>query len=340
MSELARIGLAFDGFISTAETLELAKRAVDAGVRSLWMAEHMGYREAAVTSMGFLMTTKDAQVVPTAVSPYLWHPTPTAMSLATLAEAGAGRTAIAVGTGNPMFLRESGHEIVKPIAAVREFVECLRLLWSGQPAHYDGQFFNLNGARMAFGAPADIPVYIAAMGDQMLTLAGKIGDGVAFSAGLSVDNIKQAMAVTAKGALQAGRDVAKLRRAAYIYFGPSRAGNEAFELLRGKLAFLMRNKFIAQNALDSGFDIDLPRIIEAVARRDLETAKSLVPDEAVEAFTITGSPQQCGDRLSDYINAGIDEPVLSIVGGNEEKQLALDIIAEMASRAPARIAGP
>ncbi len=339
MSELSRIGLAFDGFISTAETLELARKAVDAGVRSLWMAEHMGYREAAVTSMGFLMTTKEAQVVPTAVSPYLWHPTPTAMSLATLAEAGAGRTAVAIGTGNPMFLRESGHDIVKPIAAVREFVECLRLLWSGNPAYYAGQFFTLNGARMAFDVPAEIPVYIAAMGDQMLMLAGKIGDGVAFSAGLSVDNIKQAASVTDSGAHQAGRDVTAFRRAAYIYFGPSRGRGKTFELLRGKLAFLMRNKFIAQNAQQSGFNIDPPKIVEAVARRDLETATRLVPDEAVEAFTITGTPQECGDRLSDYIGAGINEPVLSIVGGDEEKKMALDIIAQISSKALVSSAG-
>lgn len=332
MSDLSRIGLAFDGFISTAETLELARKAVDAGVRSLWMAEHMGYREAAVTSMAFLMTTKDAQVVPTAVSPYLWHPTPTAMSLATLAEAGAGRTAVAIGTGNPMFLRESGHEIIKPIAAVREFVECLRLLWSGQPVRYEGQFFTLNGARMAFNVAAEIPIYIAAMGDQMLTLAGKIGDGVAFSAGLSVENIRKSMAVTADGARLAGRDLATFRCAAYIYFGPSRERGKTFELLRGKLAFLMRNKFIAQNAQQSGFNIDPPKIVEAVARRDLETATRLVPDEAVEAFTITGTPEECGDRLADYINAGIDEPVLSIVGGDEEKKLALDIIAQVSSK--------
>ncbi len=330
------VGLAFDGFIETSEALELARAAARAGADSLWMAEHMGYREAAVTSMGFLMTTENVRVVPTAISPYLWHPTPTAMSLATLAEAGGGRTAVAVATGNPMFLKESGHDIVKPIAAVREFVECLRALWTGEPVHFEGQFFTLNGARMAFEAPEEIPVYIAAMGDQMLRLAGRIGDGVALSAGLSADNIKQALAIAAHGAARADRAITDLRRAAYIYFGPSRDGRSSFETLRGKLAFLMRNKFIAESAQRSGIDIDPPRIAAAVARRDLEEAARLVPDEAVEALTITGTPGQCADRLMEYVNAGVDEPVLSIVGGNEGIELALGIIAELSGVPPAK----
>lgn len=339
MADRVKVGLALDGFIDTHDALALARAAADAGTDSLWMAEHLGYREAAVTSMGFLMATEGPHVVPTAVSPYLWHPTPTAMSLATLAEAGRGRTAVAVATGNPMFLKESGHDIVKPIAAVREFVECLRALWSGDAVQYDGQFFQLEGARMAFKPPAAIPVYIAAMGNQMLKLAGRIGDGVALSAGLSVDNIQQALDVTAEGAQSAGRNVTDLKRAAYIYFGPSNQGSASFEILRGKLAFLMRNKFIAESARTSGIEIEPQKIIDAVARRDLDEAARLVPDEAVEALTIVGSPQHCKDRLMEYINAGIDEPVLSIVGGKEGTELALGIIAELSGVAPAKPGG-
>ena len=40
------IGIAFDGFITTGEAIALAQRAVAAGAGSLWVAEHLGYREA------------------------------------------------------------------------------------------------------------------------------------------------------------------------------------------------------------------------------------------------------------------------------------------------------
>jgi len=157
------------------------------------------------------------------------------------------------------------------------------------------------------------------------------------SAGLSAENIGQALATTADGARRAGRDIADLRRAAYIYFGPCEDGKSSFEILRGKLAFLMRNKFIAESAKRSNLEIDAERIVDAVARRDLDEAARLVPDEAVEALTIVGSRQHCMDRLMEYINAGIDEPVLSIVGGKKGTDLALGIIAELAGVSPANL---
>ena len=325
-----RIGVSFDGFTTTREALDTARAAVDAGARSLWMAEHMGYREAAVTSMGFLMATEGATVVPTAISPYLWHPTPTAMTLATLAEAGDGRTGVALGTGNPLFLKESGQDLVKPVRAMREFVECLRALWAGAAVHYEGEFFRLDGARMAFQPPAPITIYIAAMGPQMLRLSGRIGDGVVLSAGLSATYAAHSLATAREGAERAGRDPASLKCASYLYFAVSRDGKSHFEPLRGKLAFLLRNRFLAENARFTGIEIDQNAIIDAVARRDMETATRLVPDEAVEAFAVGGTPHQCRERLAAYVDAGIEEPVLCILGGPEEQRLALSLVREMA----------
>jgi 5,10-methylenetetrahydromethanopterin reductase len=39
-----RIGVSFDGFVTTGEALSLAQSAVAAGAKSLWVAEHLGYR--------------------------------------------------------------------------------------------------------------------------------------------------------------------------------------------------------------------------------------------------------------------------------------------------------
>ena len=111
-------------------------------------------------------------LVPTAVSPYLWHPTPTAMAMATLDEVAPGRAAIAIGTGNPLFLQESGRAVEKPVRAIREFAEALRRLWTGEAVHLDGDFVKLAGARLAFRPSAAIPIYIAAIGPDMLRLAG------------------------------------------------------------------------------------------------------------------------------------------------------------------------
>src|SRR5215468_10290917 len=150
MTRRVRVGVSFDGFIATGDAIALAQRAVAAGAGSLWVAEHLGYREAIATCMAFALKAPGPLLVPTAVSPYLWHPTPTAMALATLDEVAPGRAAVAIGAGNPLFLQESGRAVEKPVRAMREFTEVLRKLWSGEAVHSKGEFVTLAGARLAF----------------------------------------------------------------------------------------------------------------------------------------------------------------------------------------------
>jgi 5,10-methylenetetrahydromethanopterin reductase len=327
-----KVGVAFDGFVPFAQSVALAGQAVEAGAASLWMAEHLGYREAVASCMAFALKTREALLVPTAVSPYLWHPTPTAMALATLAEAAPGRVALAVGIGNPMFLKESGQEVEQPLKAVREFVECLQALWGGEPVYYQGAFCRLEGAKMAFTPPGGVAIYIAATKERMLRLTGRIADGVALTAGLTTAFVRQSLAEVARGAGEAGREPASLRRAGYLLFAASRDGREARELVRAKLAFLLRNRFLEDNLRDSGVAIDQPAIMEAVARRDLERAAGLVSDEAVDAFAIGGTPRECRARLEEYIAAGIEEPVLVVIGGEAQAAHALSLIREISGR--------
>jgi 5,10-methylenetetrahydromethanopterin reductase len=250
------------------------------------------------------------------------------MALATLDEIAPGRAAVAIGTGNPLFLQESGRAVEKPVQAMREFAQALRRLWSGEAVHLDGELVKLAGARLAFKPSAPIPIYIAAIGPHMLRLAGRIGDGVVLSAGLSTDSVRRSIALCAKAAAEDGRDLSSFRRAGYLFFGASRDPQQAVDAVRQKLAFVMRNKFLGANIAASGIAVDQEAVIAAIARRDIAGATALVPDEAVEAFGIAGTPQHCAERLRDFIEAGIDEPVLGILGNAEDCRLALDVMRE------------
>jgi 5,10-methylenetetrahydromethanopterin reductase len=252
------------------------------------------------------------------------------MAMATLDEVAPGCAAIAVGAGNPLFLQESGRAVEKPVRAMREFTEALRKLWTGEAVHVDGDFVKLNGARLAFKPSAAIPIYIAAIGPDMLRLAGRIGDGVVLSAGLSTDSVRQSIALCVQGAAKDGRDLSEFRRAGYLFFGVSHNAREAVDAVRQKLAFVMRNKFLGANIKASGIPIDQEAVIAAIARRDIAQAASLVPDDAVEAFGIAGTPQHCVKRLRDFIDAGLNEPVLGLLGSNENCLLALDVMREFA----------
>lgn len=326
-----RIGISFDGFIPFPDSLAIAREAEAMGASSLWMAEHLGYRDPLGSCMAFAMATSRCTVVPTAISPFLRNPLPLAMAMATLAEAAPGRVAIAIGVGNPLFLGEAGVRMEKPLTANREYLEALKTLWSGEPARMpEAMLHKLAGARMMFKPPAPIPVYLAPMKEQMLQLAGKQADGVVLSAGLSPEYTKVSLDLVAKGARESGRDPATVKRASYIFFMASDASpRAAMEKSRRKLAFVLRNRYLDDSIAHSGIPIDQEAIIAAIGKRDTEGAARLVPDEAVEAFTVFGTKQQCADRLRRYADAGVEELVLLLVGEAADRGESLQVMQEL-----------
>jgi len=272
------------------------------------------------------MKTTHARVIPAAVTPYLFHPMPTAMSLATMVEAFPGRVGVAVAVGNSLDLKESGKEPAEPVRAVEDFVADLRALWSTEPVERDAESYRLNGARMSFPTPEPISVYVTALGSEVASAAGGMADGILMSAGFSVPFLSHCLKLFEDGARGAGRDVASLKNAAFIHFSVSKDGRAARENVRRKLAFLFRNRQMAENIQAAGIPIDQDSIVEAVAARDLDKAATFVPDDAIEAFGVAGTVADCCKTLEAYLAAGLQEPVIQISGTEEEKQLALEVV--------------
>jgi 5,10-methylenetetrahydromethanopterin reductase len=325
-----RLGVFFDGFGSTAEMLQTASRAEQAGAHSLWFAQHMGYRDAFVWASAAACVTHSIMLVPTAITPYLWPPLPVAMALGTLAELSHGRAALAVSVGNLLNLSQSGAEALRPLTVMREYVQALRDLRTGGVVRQEGAIHRLNGARMAFESAGPYLIYVASTGPQMLALAGEIGDGVLLSAGLTRSSCRRCLEDTRAGARRSGRDPAFLRKAAFINMSVSSDGEAAKRAMLRKLAFLFRSRGHAENIKSSGLPIDHAAIIDSLARHDLDAATRLLPLEAAQAFAVAGTPGECREQLGEYLKIGIDEPILEISGTAEERRLALEVVRDTA----------
>lgn len=319
------LGLCFDGMRPLGEMVALARAAEAAGVGSIWLAEHMGFREAISTAMAVLVTTERLTAVPVAVSPYARHVLIHAMAGATLAEAAPGRVKWCLGMGNPMALDEMGITPRRPVVAVREYLSALRALWAGEALRRDGEAVILRGARLAFSPPASIPILLAAMGPKMLELAGEAADGIVLSAGLSHAFMKHSLEAVAAGARRAGQAAEAMEIVGFIITATSRSHAEAVEAARSTLAYLFRSKFIAENLRFTGTRIDLEALAEAASRRDWDTAKRYVTDEVVHAYAIAGTPEECRRRLRDYLDVGLTTPVLFPVGDERNRHLVLEI---------------
>lgn len=323
-----RIGIRFDGFESAPETIRVARLAEEAGASGIWMTQHLGYRDAFVSAMAFAMQTERATIVPAAVTPYMYHPTPTAMTFATLAEAFPGRIGVSVAIGNLLDLKESGRVPENAVQAVEDYVADLRRLASTEPASQTREAYALAGARMMFAPPTPAPVYITALGSEVAEQAGRIADGILLSAGFSVPFVAHCLKLFADGARAMGRDPAGMPSAAFIHFSVSDDGKAAREDVRRKLAFLFRNRLMAENIASSGIPIDQDAIVDAVAARDMAKAAGLVPDEAIDAFGVAGTVADCRRALEAYLATGLDEPVIQVAGDERSKSLALQVIRE------------
>src|SRR5262245_10544078 len=110
--------------------------------------------------------------------PGLWQPASLAAQAATLGFLCNGRFILGIGSGGygPPFWESVGLPN-RPVAIMADYLQALKAAFKGGPVDYRGRVVGLRN----FGleeAPPDVPLYLAAMGPQMLRTAGRHAGGV------------------------------------------------------------------------------------------------------------------------------------------------------------------
>jgi 5,10-methylenetetrahydromethanopterin reductase len=324
-----RVGLCFDGFYSVQEMIELAQLADDRGLESIWMSDHLCFRDSLTTSMALLAKTSKIQIAPAPMSPYSRHPIISAMSIATMEEFAPGRVIASPGTGNAAALKEAGMESPRPLKTMREYVEILRRFLAGETVNYRGEMFQINGAKMGFYPSRPIKMYLTAVRPRMLQLAGEIGDGVLLSAGCAPAYIAQCSAEVRKGAEHGGKSASQCEMAGFVTTAVGDDPREAIESSKMFLAYIFRNKHHAENIRMGGGRVDQEALAAAVGKRDWQAAKKFISDEVVHAHSISGTPGECQKQLESFIRGGLNLPILLPMGTQEARKRAIRMASEL-----------
>jgi alkanesulfonate monooxygenase SsuD/methylene tetrahydromethanopterin reductase-like flavin-dependent oxidoreductase (luciferase family) len=312
-----RLGIAFDGMERTGEMVAFAAQAEAAGFASVWMAEHLGFRDAITTCTAFLLGTRSLSVVPTAISPYARHPMLIAMSAASMDELAPGRVRVMLGTGSPTAFGEAGIRLDHPRATLREAMLVVRALLAGDFVRFEGTVFRLGAPRMEVRPARPIPLLLAAMGPQMLRLGGELADGVSLSAGSSTAYFRWATAEVRAGAVMAGRQPEAIAMSGFVHVSAGPDRRRAVEQAKVKLAYNLRIPVQKWNLEVSGTAIDREGILAALERRDWARAAALVSDDVVARHAIAGDYDECLARIAEYRASGLDELVCLAVGGKD-----------------------
>jgi 5,10-methylenetetrahydromethanopterin reductase len=326
-----RVGLCFDGFYSIQEMIELAQLADDIGMESIWMSDHLCFRDSLTTSMALLASTRKIKVAPAPMSPYSRHPIISAMSIATMEEFAPDRVIASPGTGNAAALKEAGIESPRPLKTIREYVEILRRFLAGETVNFQGEMFQVNGAKMGFVPSTAIKMYLTAVRPKMLQLGGEIGDGVLLSAGCAPGYIGQCVTEIGKGAQRAGKTLVDRDVAGFVTASVSENPQEAIEANKMFLAYIFRNKHHAENLRLGGGTIDQEALAAAVSKRDWEAAKKLISDEIVHAHSVAGTAAECRKQLESFVRGGLNLPILLPMGTQEARKKVIRMAKELSN---------
>jgi 5,10-methylenetetrahydromethanopterin reductase len=324
-----RVGLCFDGFYSIQEMIELAQLADDIGMDSIWMSDHLCFRDSLTTSMALLGATKKIKVAAAPMSPYSRNPIITAMSIATMAEFAPGRVIASPGTGNAAALKEAGIDSPHPLQTMREYVDVLRRYLKGETVNFQGEMIQVNGAKMGFIPTERIAMYITAVRARMLQLGGEIGDGVLLSGGCSPGYIAQCVGQIAKGAAKAEKSRENVDVAGLVAAAVSDNAKEAIEANKMFLAYVFRNVHHAENIRLGGGTVDQEGLAAAVGKRDWEGAKKFIGDEVVFAHSVAGRPRDCATQLEAFMKDGLDLPIVLPTGTQEARKQVVRMVREI-----------
>jgi alkanesulfonate monooxygenase SsuD/methylene tetrahydromethanopterin reductase-like flavin-dependent oxidoreductase (luciferase family) len=320
------IGVGLDGRLglSLVELDEMGRSAAELGFESIWTPAagvpdsfHIcgQWGEGTADVLGSALRT-GISVVP---APRLWHPVSLAVQAATVSLRTDGNFVLGIGSGGagPAHFEAAGFPN-RPIAVMRDYLLVLRDLLAGETVSYEGPALKLHGASIGHDFPP-VPVYLAALGPQMLRLAGQAANGVCLN-WASPEQIALSRAEIAKGALAAGRDPADVLISMYIRV----CVDTDVEAARRALAAQVLGYSMARPGVDPtlayrghfgrmGFEDEL-RDLEA--RRDAGASMTELADAASDEMLLAvgyfGPPEGAAAAYSKLAE-GLDETIVRII---------------------------
>lgn len=288
-----------DGFTTpdSGTRRRLLDRVADAGLDHVTVGDHLSFHDGTgfdgmITANTMLSTHDRLSVLIGVYLLGLRHPVPTARQLATLSQAAPGRLTLGVGVAGED-RREVSNAGVDPKTRGRRLDEALTLvrrLLNGDEVTYEGEFFQLDAARILPAPEPRIPIVIGGKGDVAVRRTAEFGDGW-----LGIFCTARRFAETRERILEAAD--------AFDRETPSWFGVNVW----------------------CGLDADQGRARELVAARMERLYR--MPYEKFQYIAPAGTPQQVSEFLQPFVASGAEHITLIPVGSSVEAEI--DAVAEV-----------
>jgi probable F420-dependent oxidoreductase len=303
-------------FLSARQCVDLAARAErEWGYEAIWLAETNGPDSASLA--GAIATATSRATIGTAIVPvYNRTPAVLAMTAGTLAQLSQDRFVLGLGSSSHAIIEGwNGIAFERPLAHVRETVAILRQALEGGKTDFEGEVLRSKGLRIGAVPQRPVPIYLAALRERMLRLAGEIGDGLIVNL-FPVTALPRILAAYRAGAARAGRDAASDEVVCRFQVAVTDDVPAARALVR--MAFAA---YVAQPVYNAyfrwcGFDDEARSVAEAFARGDRAGSAAAMTDDLIDRVTILGPAERCREQVAEFVAAGVTTPVIAPLAAN------------------------
>ena len=298
-----RIAYSLGSLLSVDEILECSKILSKYNTDSIWIPETWGMDGTSMLA-AVSQIVKNSKIGSSIINIYSRTPSLIAMGAVTLDTLSNGRLILGLGTSSELIVQEwHGLKFSQPVQRMREYVEIIRLIISGNKVNYNGKLFHIKNFTLLIKPPRKkIPIYLAAINQKMVELTWDIADGVIFY----LRPISEL-----QNTIQKMQSKRKIDVSSQLITCMSEDEDQAIERAKKTLAFYVSvgkiyREFLAKN----GFAKEIHDIYDEYKKSGLRTNYKLVSNNLLDSLTICGTPEDCKKKLGKFVKTGISLPII------------------------------
>lgn len=319
---------------SANEIIDQAALTAELGYDAFWTQELIDTKDGITTAAAIAAKGFDLDIVVGLPSPYLRHPAVIATELCSIDDYSGGRTAgLVVGTNAPEILRKLDEPVDRPIRTMSETCDILRALIDEGFCDYSGEVFELTNWKLRSEFQSDsIPIYLAGMGPKMRELAAYKFDGLFLPFNTPVEFVRTVSEDLSTHLTDFDRSKADFTLSLNIptvALDPEAAAGYE-EQIRDVVTFTgwhCCSDHIRPLVEQAGITYDDGDLRAAVRSADYDQIRSIITDEFLNAVAVVGSPEACRERYQEYIDAGLDYPIIYNYGDADVKLRNVEALA-------------
>lgn len=311
--------------VDARSAVEVAREAEQRGYAAAWPAEVNG--PDAFSTLGALAVTTQLDLG-VAVTPVQTRSVfVLGMSAVSLAELSQGRFTLGLGASSEVIVEGwAGQDFERPLATVREAVEAIRPILSGERSSFAGEHLRVGGYRPHAAPPGGrVPLVLGALNPRSCRLVGELGvDGVCLNQ-LAPRHVPVVLDQVRGGA--GGQLPEEFVVMARLFCAVTDDVPAARQVVRRAFAPYVATRVYNRFYRWLGFEEEAQGVLDAAGDRDAMAAA--LSDRVVDELFCLGSAEEVASRLAAFCEAGVTVPVVApLAPGREQAEATLWAIAD------------